>query len=145
MSFRRTQAKAVLAALFFIHLFQRVIFFWRKRRGLPKFLANFSADGIGVVSPAEREGLALDSRCIACSLCTFSCTKIAEGTAPPQFEPKLLLLGFGRSAHEAEYATEDWLPCLECGSCTVVCPTHAPVHAAAERIRERRLKIRFRS
>jgi len=144
MSFRRYQAKAVLASLFIRHLFRRVVFFWRPHKGLPTFLANYQSDAIFPVTPNERALMPSFQKCQACSLCTFSCTAILQGKAPASFEPKFLMLGYGRSSHEAEYFLEEWLPCLECGKCEVNCPNDVPVHEMAETIRERRERLAFR-
>lgn len=143
--FRRLQAKLWLAGLFFWHLFTRLFSPFRKRRGLTHFLAQYAADAITPVGEEERQALPRYSRCIACSLCTFSCDAVKRGLAPSDFEPKFLLLGYGRSAHESEYFFEEWLPCVECRECTVKCPTHVPIHAAAQLILERRKRLAFRN
>lgn len=142
--FRRLQAKLVLAVLFIWHLLSRLFLPFRKRRGLGEFLAQYAPDAITPMGEEERKQLPEFSRCLACSLCTFSCEAIKQGRAPSDFEPKFLLLGYGRSAHEAEYFFEEWLPCLECRECTVDCPTHVPVHAAGQLVIERRKRVAFR-
>lgn len=145
MQFHKIQAKLVLAVLFFLHLLKRIFFFWRKPRGLEFFLEQFAQDGIFPISPSERTLFPLLQKCQACSLCTFSCTSIIEGKAPSNFEPKLLLLGFGRSTHESENLFDDWLPCLECKSCQVLCPNDVPVHQMANQIIARRSHLKFRA
>lgn len=144
MSLRRLEAKAVLAGLFFLHLFKRVVFFWKPHRGLTTFLGNYQSDAIFPVTPNERALMPSFEKCQACSLCTFSCTAVQQGKAPASFEPKFLMLGYGRSGHEAEYYLEEWLPCLECGKCEVNCPNDVPIHEMAETIRTRRENLKFR-
>src|SRR5690606_21990464 len=107
---QKFEAKLVLAGLFVVHLFRRIVFFWRKRPGLKEFLENFHEDNITPVDELERKEFPSFQRCQVCSLCTFSCEAITEGRAPAGFEPKFILLGFGRSAHESEYFFEEWLP-----------------------------------
>ncbi|MCB0416492.1 MAG: hypothetical protein H6617_08200 [Bdellovibrionaceae bacterium] len=141
---QKLEAKLVLAGLFFVHLIKRVLFFWKKKPGLNEFLQNFRGDNITPVGAEERKLFPEFQRCQVCSLCTFSCEAIAAGRAPAGFEPKFVLLGFGRSAHESEYFFDEWLPCLECASCTVECPTHVPVHAMVATVVERRKHVAYR-
>ena len=145
LSLPKLRAKIALAGLFFLQLLGRMFLFWRRRPGLPRFLELYAADAISTISATERSRFPEYQKCQACSLCTFSCTAIHEGRAPAAFEPKFLMLGFGRSSHESEYFLPDWLPCLECGECTVNCPNNVPVHAMAEQIMERRNRLGFRS
>lgn len=142
---RKCYARMVLITLFAIHLVRRSFIFWRKGQGLKKFLDNYASDAVTSVSPIERKNLASFQRCLACSFCSFSCEAILEGRGPVGFEPKYLILSAGRSAHESEVFLEDWLPCLECDACTVVCPNDVPVHAAATQIIDRRNRLAFRS
>jgi len=62
-----------------------------------------------------------------------------------KFEPKMIMLGFSRSAHEAQYAYEDWLPCIECDACSVICPNQVPIHEAVQLVLERRNQIALRN
>lgn len=144
MSYHKFQAKLALAWLFLGHLIKRVLFFWKRSDGLTKFLATYSGDAIFPVSLGERSAFPSYQRCQVCSLCTFSCAAIKEGKAPSSFEPKFLMIGYGRSSHESEYFIEDWLPCLECVECTVDCPNDVPVHAMGQQIVERRNRLGFR-
>lgn len=142
--YRKLEAKLVLALLFFIHLIKRVVFFWRKPRGLNFFLDTFSEDSVFPVTPQERMLLPALSRCQACSLCSFSCSAIQGGKAPTGFEPKQILLVSARSSHESEIFLEEWLPCAECNACTVQCPTQVPIHEAVQLVMERRKRIAYR-
>lgn len=143
--YSKFMAKLVLGVLFFIHLIDRYLFFWRKRKSLRDFWSHYASDAIAPVGTEERENFPSYQKCQVCSLCTFSCEAIIEGRAPSSFEPKYLLLGPGRSAHEAEYLFDDWLPCFECQRCTVECPNNVPIHAMADMIVERRKRFGFRS
>lgn len=142
--YRKYQSKGVLAVLFFSHLIHQLFFFWKPRKGLRRFLANYAQDAITTVSQHERTWLPSYERCQNCSLCTFSCEGIQQGKGHPSFEPKMLMLGYGRSSHESEYFLEDWVPCIECGECTVQCPNQVPIHAMLEEIRDRRSQLGFR-
>ena len=142
---RNFRAKAALAFLFFVHLLHRCVFFWRPARGLRTFLSNYELDSVFSVSEFERRMMPHFQKCQACSLCTFSCLAIQEGKAPMKFEPKMIMLGFSRSAHEAQYAYEDWLPCIECDACSVICPNQVPIHEAVQLVLERRNQIALRN
>lgn len=136
--FRKWEAKAVLAYLFFRHLFLKVLLFWRKdKNSLAKFFTNYREDFIFPVSEAQRGKLADFQRCQACSLCTFSCEAVQTGRAPASFEPKYLLLSSGRSSHESAFFSDAWLPCVACKTCTVQCPNDVPIHDMAEEILSR--------
>lgn len=141
---RKLRAQGVLAFLFVIHLLKKVFFFWRRPRGLSIFLGQYIADGIYPVEERERHEFPSFQKCQACSLCTFSCTAVQQGRAPSAFEPKFIMLGLGRSSHESEVFLEEWLPCIECGSCQVLCPNDVPIHRMAEQIIERRQRVGFR-
>lgn len=136
-------AKVALAITFLTHLLARIIFFWRRVENSERFLANYRADGIFPVGGVERDQMASFQRCQACSLCTFSCSAIKEGSAPPAFEPKYLMLGPSRSAHEGNVMLDEWIPCAKCSVCTVLCPNDVPIHAVVERIQERRKNFAY--
>lgn len=138
------KAKLALALTFFWHLLCRLLLFWKKRPGLETFLKYYAADSIYPISGNERAEFPSYQRCLACSLCTFSCVAIQQGTAPSGFEPKFILLGYGRSPHESEVFLEEWLPCYSCQTCQVLCPNQVPVHLVAERIMKRRNRLGFR-
>jgi heterodisulfide reductase subunit C len=143
-AFRKIKAKIVLWVLFFRSLLRRLFFSWKPEKGLEKFFENYSADAILTVSENERSQFPSYQKCQACSLCTFSCSALHEGRAPSSFEPKFIMLGYGRSSHESEYYLEEWLPCVECKACTVECPNDVPVHTMAQQIIERRHRVGFR-
>jgi len=138
---RNFQAKFILALLFLKHLVVWVLRFWIKREGLNRFLKQYSDDGITFVTQKERNHFPHYQRCQICSFCTFSCRAILDGRAPSDFEPKFILLGFGRSSHEAELANEKWFPCVNCQGCTVECPNDVPIHAMASLLVERRNRL----
>lgn len=144
MSYTKFQAKLALAWMFLIHLIKRVVFFWRKTPGLSRFLEVYAADAIFPISEKERAKFPSYEKCQICSLCTFTCEAVKQGSAPSSFEPKFILTGYGRSSHESEYFLEEWLPCLECQSCTIECPNDVPVHEMATQILERRNRLAFR-
>jgi heterodisulfide reductase subunit C len=145
MGWAKFQAKAVLGWLFFIHLIKRVLFFWKRPPGLPVFLKIYASDAIAPVTDSERSRFPHYTRCQGCSQCTFSCEGIKQGRAPASFEPKFIMLGYGRSSHEAEYFLEDWLPCVQCKECTVHCPNDVPIHEMATQVMERRNRLGFRA
>jgi len=142
--FSKFYAKFVLAIQFFIHLFGRIFLFWRKRKGLDQFLSQYAADAIYPITPGERKLFPSYQRCQVCSLCTFSCVAIQLGKAPSDFEPKFLMLGYGRSPHESEVFLDEWMPCYECKSCTILCPNDVPIHTMAKQIKKRRERLGFR-
>ena len=145
MNLTNLRAKIALAILFFRHLVRRAFLFWRKKDGLRQFLALYGGDAIYPVSEKERAAMPGFQKCQVCSLCTFTCKAVLDGKAPGNFEPKFLMIGYGRSSHEAEFFLEEWLPCYECRSCTVVCPNDVPLHDMAETIVERRKHVAFRA
>jgi heterodisulfide reductase subunit C len=119
-------------------------FFLRRRRARQNILARYSPDGIYALPEAERAAFPSYQKCLACSLCTFSCQAIASGRAPASFEPKYLFFAYGRSSADSEVFREQWLPCTECSACTVECPNGAPIHAMAQQIIDRRKRVGFR-
>lgn len=73
--------------------------------------------------------------CIGCSLCTYSCSAVRQGTAPPGFEPKRVLLGIAKNEEDWSCLDADWAPCVACPTCTVVCPTGVQVHRILAEVR----------
>lgn len=142
--FSKLWAKIVLAIHFLAHLIYRIFFFWKNDDGLNKFFKFYHRDGVYSVLKDERVEWPLYQKCQSCSLCTFSCEPIKLGQAPPSFEPKYIMLSASRSPHESEVFLENWLPCMECKSCTVLCPNDVDIHLMVERILERRKRILFR-
>ncbi len=115
--------------------------FWREKEELPAFLAQYAAEGVRAMPAAERTLFPAFQKCQACSLCTFSCSAVRDGVAPPAFEPKYLMLGQGRSAPEAELALDEWIPCVQCSGCTVECPVDVPIHEMGQAIIDRRRRL----
>lgn len=120
----------------------RRLFRWKARPQLARLLELHAGGAenppIVVVAAEERKHATDYERCQVCSLCTFSCVAVREGTAPPAFEPKQLILGPGRAPGDGAYTWELWVPCATCGKCTVECPNEVPVHRIAEEIARRR-------
>ena len=112
--------------------------FWRRRQVREALLTRYRLDGIFATSEADRAGFTGFQKCVACSLCTFSCTAIREGRAPASFEPKFAILAYGRSAADSEVFREEWLPCATCNACTVECPSDVPLHRMIELVLLRR-------
>ena len=122
----------------------RLIFFWRAARGAETFLERYRADHVLAITADERAAAPSYEKCVLCSLCTFSCTAIRNASAPPGFEPKLLVGVFGKHTHESEVFLEDWYPCAKCDACTVICPNEVPIHAIVAQVTQRRQKLGFR-
>ncbi len=139
----RFLARVALAVTFLFHLLSRFVVFWRQRNNSEVFLGHFRHDGILPIGTLEREQMASYQKCQACSLCTFTCTAVLDGSAPAGFEPKYLMLGPGRSPHEAGILLTEWIPCAQCEACTTLCPNDVPIHAMAERIIERGKFFKF--
>jgi heterodisulfide reductase subunit C len=140
----KLKARAILFLLFVSQLLRRLTL-RKPSAGLDRFLSQYAADAVTAVSEGERLRFPGFQKCLACSQCTFSCAAIRDDRAPSAFEPKYLLLSLGRSSHETEFSLPEWIPCLECESCTVECPNDVPVHEMAEQWRERRNRVGFRS
>jgi len=142
---KKLREKLAWLMLWIRHWFRKIFLAWKPENGLQTFLEHYAGDAIFPVSESERSSFPAYQKCQACSLCTFSCVAIQEGRAPSSFEPKFIMLGYGRSSHESEFFLEEWLPCIECQACTVTCPNDVPVHAMAQQIIDRRKQIGFRS
>jgi heterodisulfide reductase subunit C len=117
---------------------------WRRAKTRERLLSRYRPDGILPVADSERAVFPSFQKCVACSLCTFSCEGIKQGRAAPSFEPKYLLLAIGRSSLDSETFREEWFPCAECDVCTVECPNDVPIHGMVEEIRARRDRLGFR-
>ena len=137
----RYDGRRGLSFRFQLRRLARLFLFWRKEQELPDFLARYAADGVRAIPAAERNLFPAFQKCQACSLCTFSCSAVRDGIAPPAFEPKYLMLGQGRSALEAELALDEWIPCVQCSGCTVECPVDVPIHEMGQAIVERRRRL----
>ena len=111
---------------------KRWVLFWRDDTALDQVLAQYGPDRLYRVLGEDRARAPAFQKCIACSLCTFSCRAVREGMAPPSFEPKQLAIGFGRGAIANPQLPAAWAPCASCDHCTVECPNDVPVHAIAE-------------
>jgi heterodisulfide reductase subunit C len=143
-SLSKIRARILLGWWFAVAFLGRLKF-WNRRQARQTLLARYRADSLTAVSENERASFPRFQKCLACSLCTFSCTAIREGRAVASFEPKFLMLAYGRSSRDSEVFREEWFPCAECGACTVECPNDVPIHALIETIRARRGGLGFRS
>jgi len=123
---------------------ERILFFWKAGRGAEAFLEHYRGDQILAVTPTERTRAPEFEKCVACSLCTFSCQAIRKQDAPESFEPKLIVGVFAKRSHDSEVFLEEWFPCARCGSCTVLCPNEVPIHAMVEQVLGRRNRLGFR-
>jgi heterodisulfide reductase subunit C len=140
----RYKARLWLVWWFVVSLVRRTVFFLRGRRARDQILARYRPDGIFAITEGERAAFPSYQKCLACSLCTLSCSAIRENRAPSSFEPKYLLLASARSARDSEIFREEWLPCAECQACTVECPNDVPIHAVVREILDRRRQLGFR-
>ena len=133
----RIRARMILGYWFAAAFLGRLMF-WRRRLIRETLLARYGADGIFATSENERAKFPGFQKCVACSLCTFSCAAIREGRAPSSFEPKYVLLAYGRSAADSAVFRKEWLPCSECNACTIECPSDVPLHQLIELVLLRR-------
>lgn len=120
-----------LRSRFLLRLVGRALLFWRSDSNLARFFEQYAPDGAEPVPVDLRASFPAYQKCLVCSLCTFSCAAVREGTAPPAFEPKYLLIGPSRRSAAADAFVPEWVPCVTCTKCTVECPNGVPVHAAA--------------
>jgi heterodisulfide reductase subunit C len=129
----RFEGRRWLKLRYFLRRAYHLFLFWQKEEGLAPFLARHKAEGLWTLSREARALAPSFEKCQVCSLCTFTCAAVRDGTAPPAFEPKYLLVALGRAP---ELSVEEWVPCAACTACTVECPVDVPIHAMAQSIVE---------
>ena len=133
----RIQALFLLARALLVTIWKRL--FGRGLRGLALFEANFEAEHLSKVDPAERAELPRFSRCIACGRCNVGDgARIAHshGAYPGTMA---LMLASSRSLPDFPVAAEalHWISEAELADKEALCPTGVPMRRIAAFIRAR--------
>ena len=133
----RIKALFLLARALLVTILKRV--FWRGLRGLALFEANFEAEHLSKVAPAERAELPTFSRCIACGRCNQGDgLRIARshGAYPGTMA---IMLASSRCLPDFPVAAEalQWISDAELAGKEALCPTEVPMRRIAAFIRRR--------
>ena len=133
----RIQALFLLARALIMTIVKRL--FGRGLRGLALFEANFEAEHLSKVAPAERAELSSFSRCIACGRCNQGDgMRMAQsnGAYPGTMA---LMLASSRSLPDFPVAAEAlrWISDAELGAKEALCPAAVPMRRIAAFIRAR--------
>lgn len=136
-SLNKVRARIILGYWFVVTALGRLRF-WERRQVRQNLLERYRPDGLSAMRDTERAVFASFQKCVNCSLCTLSCEGIREGRGAPSFEPKFLLLAYGRGPRSGDVFRDDWIPCAACNACTVECPNDVPIHTVADTIRNQR-------
>ncbi len=135
MNSRKLHALFLLAWAFVLMLLKKI--FRRGPRGLALFQANFAAEGLSSVDPAERTELPTYSRCIACGRCNAGdgARIVASRGAYPG--TMALMLASSRSMPEFGAAKEAlaWISDEELAQKEATCPTGVPMRRIATFVR----------
>jgi hypothetical protein len=128
----------LLLALYLLKTIGRRIF-TRNKSGIAAFRANYDADGLPPVSPAERLAMPDFSRCIACGLCDRGeSTRIAASGGAYRGLMTLVLAGsrsmpdYRAAAYSFSFVNDDVLAEKE-----QICPTRVPFRAIAHFVRDK--------
>src|SRR5450432_4459584 len=128
----------LLLALFLAKTLLRRIF-TRNKSGIAMFRANYDADGLPPVSPAEREEMPSFSRCISCGLCDRGeAARIAASGGAYRGVMALVVAGsrsmpdYRAAAYSFSFVTDDVLAEKE-----LICPTQVPFRSIARFVREK--------
>jgi len=100
---------------------------FKKERSIDFFQKNYHYS----TAPKTLAWIENAQNCISCSLCTFSCSAIKNGTAPVGYEPKQLVLWISKNPN-LEVSQLENIPCVECAGCVVECPRGVPIHQLGE-------------
>ena len=128
----------LLLAMYLLKTIGRRLF-TRKKAGIAQFRANYDADGLPPVTPAEREAMPDFSRCIACGLCDRGeAERIAASGGAYRGVMALVLAGsrsmpdYRAAAYSFSFVTDDVLAEKE-----ALCPTRVPFRAIARFVRDK--------
>ena len=133
----RLKAILLLAVFLIKTVFRRI--FTRNKSGIAAFRANYDADGLPPVSPAEREAMPDFSRCIACGLCDRGeSARIAASGGAYRGVMALVLAG-SRSMpdYRAAAYSFSFVPDEVLGEKELICPTQVPFRAIARFVRDK--------
>jgi hypothetical protein len=128
----------LLLALYLLKTVGRLIF-TRNKSGIAAFRANYDADGLPPVSPAERAAMPDFSRCIACGLCDRGeAARIAASGGAYRGVMALVLAGsrsmpdYRAAAYSFSFVSDEVLAEKE-----LICPTQVPFRAIARFVRDK--------
>ena len=133
----RLKAILLLALYLFKTVGRRI--FTRNKSGIANFRANYDADGLPPVSPAERAAMPAFSGCIACGLCDRGESARISASGGAYRGVMALVLNGSRSmpdyraaAYSFSFVSDDVLAEKE-----LVCPTGIPFRAIARFVRDK--------
>ena len=128
----------VLLALFLMKTVLRRIF-TNNKSGIAAFRANYDADGLPPVSPAEREAMPAFSGCIACGLCDRGEAGRIEASGGAYRGVMALVLAGSRSMPDYRAAAYSFgfVPDAVLAEKEAICPTSVPFRAIARFVREK--------
>jgi hypothetical protein len=133
----RLKAILLLAVFLIKTVFRRI--FTSNKSGIAAFRANYDADGLPPVTPAEREAMPDFSRCIACGLCDRGeGWRIAASGGAYRGVMALVLAGsrsmpdYRAAAYSFSFVSDEVLAEKE-----LICPTQVPFRAIARFVRDK--------
>ena len=133
----RLKAILLLAVYLVKTVFRRV--FTNRKSGIAAFRANYDADGLPPVTPAEREVMPTFSGCIACGLCDRGESgRIAASGGAYRGVMALVLAGsrsmpdYRAAAYSFSFVPDEVLAEKE-----LICPTQVPFRAIARFVRDK--------
>jgi len=133
----RLKAILLLAAYLVKTLFRRL--FTNRKSGIAAFRANYDADGLPPVTPAERELMPTFSGCIACGLCDRgeSARIAASGGAYRGVMPLVLSGSRSMPDYRAAAYSFSFVPDEVLADKEKICPTGVPFRAIARFVRDK--------
>ncbi|MEO8905135.1 MAG: hypothetical protein ABI627_26740 [Polyangiaceae bacterium] len=133
----RLKALLLLAVYLVKTVFRRI--FSTRKSGIAAFRANYDADGLPPVTPAEREAMPSFSGCIACGLCDRGESgRIAASGGAYRGVMTLVLAGsrsmpdYRAAAYSFSFVPDEVLAEKE-----KICPTQVPFRAIARFVRDK--------
>lgn len=128
----------LLLALYLLKTVGRRIF-TRRKSGILAFRANYDADGLPPVTPAERSAMPGFSRCIACGLCDRGESERIAASGGAYRGVMALVLAGSRSMPDYRAAAYSFgfVPDQVLAEKELICPTQVPFRAIARFVRDK--------
>ncbi len=133
----RLKAILLLAVYLVKTVFRRL--FSNRKSGISAFRANYDADGLPPVTPAEREAMPTFSGCIACGLCDRGESGRIAASGGAYRGVMALVLAGSRSMpdYRAAAYSFSFVPDAVLAEKEKICPTQVPFRAIARFVRDK--------
>ncbi|MEP7051095.1 MAG: hypothetical protein ABJB12_12120 [Pseudomonadota bacterium] len=133
----RLKAILLLAVYLVKTVFRRL--FSKRKSGIAAFRANYDADGLPPVTPAEREAMPAFSGCIACGLCDRgeSARIAASGGAYRGLMSLVLAASRSMPDYRAAAYSFSFVPNQVLAEKEQICPAQVPFQAIARFVRDK--------